>query len=142
MARDHDKPVLVKLARCLALFPNLHTVKLRMLIVDKQAQSTLRTLEKAFGKYSYPQVFTAIISKWAYPFLNSCPNLRSLRWLEPSRYSPLFWRLRSGVVNILQSCRHVRNLALRAEDGEWLEGKILLASSQDATNQIVIPQIL
>ncbi|KAF8887458.1 hypothetical protein CPB84DRAFT_1521263 [Gymnopilus junonius] len=120
VARHSDKPVLLELARCLHLFPNLRIVKLRILRNDSQSTGIPKMLDKAFSQYSYPQVSTAIISKWAYPFLSSCPNLQSINWMDITRYSSGFWKHRPYAVSRLQLCRQLKSLAFHAEDREWL----------------------
>jgi len=120
VARYSDKSLLSELARCLSLFPNLRIVKLRTLRMDRHANGVPKMVEKAFGKYSYPQVSMAILSKWVYPFLSFCPKLQSVRWTDSNRYSPTFRKHTRAAVSRLQLCTQLKSLAFRGEDGEWL----------------------
>ncbi|KDR79119.1 hypothetical protein GALMADRAFT_92970 [Galerina marginata CBS 339.88] len=66
--------VLRELARCMALFPNLHTVQLNFRIfID-----TLLLAERVFGAYQYPQIRTVCLSRSAYSFLSACPRVRNV----------------------------------------------------------------
>ncbi|KDR68728.1 hypothetical protein GALMADRAFT_146075 [Galerina marginata CBS 339.88] len=64
--------VLEELARCMAVFPNLHTVKLLVLVDPLNAFDT----EKIFAKHSYPQIRTAMVSTRGFPLLRSCPGVQ------------------------------------------------------------------
>ncbi|CAA7267715.1 unnamed protein product [Cyclocybe aegerita] len=66
--------VLPELARCMTLFPNLHTVQLNL----KLKRQRHMFLQDVFEPYSYPNVHTACLSESAIPFLYVCPGLRKL----------------------------------------------------------------
>ncbi|CAA7267727.1 unnamed protein product [Cyclocybe aegerita] len=68
--------VLLELGRCMALFDNLHTVRIELNLGHRG--NNLAAL-RAFRKYSYPQIRNVIISKWIYPLLDSCPQVRTIR---------------------------------------------------------------
>ncbi|KDR68727.1 hypothetical protein GALMADRAFT_231053 [Galerina marginata CBS 339.88] len=69
--------VLEELARCMTLFPQLHTVKLLTLNDSKWTWNITAASNKAFSKYSYPQVRTVIVAP-ATPnaLIRSCPRAR------------------------------------------------------------------
>jgi len=65
--------ILTELARCLALFPNLHTVRLK---VEHDASMKYDAVGKSFKGYIYPNIRTAIVSNNATGFLMTCPESR------------------------------------------------------------------
>ncbi|KDR77400.1 hypothetical protein GALMADRAFT_404872 [Galerina marginata CBS 339.88] len=73
--------VLLELARCMTLFPNLHVVKLG---ISPSTPSTsynnplYKSAKRAISGYSYPQIEVVSLSQAAYPLLFCCPNLRSV----------------------------------------------------------------
>ncbi|KAJ3508762.1 hypothetical protein NLJ89_g5577 [Agrocybe chaxingu] len=67
--------VLLELGRCMALFDNLHTVRIELNLGYRG--NNLAAL-RAFRKYTYPQIRNVIISKWIYPLLDSCPQVRTI----------------------------------------------------------------
>ena len=68
------KAVLAELARCLSLFPNLHTVQID---VDQECRLHLEEIfEQTFEKYSYPQIRNVFIMFSSISFVASCPRAR------------------------------------------------------------------
>lgn len=65
--------VLVELARCLALFPNLHTIQ--MLVTPGVKK---KDVDDAFRGHRYPSVRTVIVPALAHSVLDCCPDLRSV----------------------------------------------------------------
>ena len=67
--------VLAELARCLSLFPNLHTVQ-----IDVSTDCRLRSLEaifkKTFEKCLYPQIRNVFVMSLSASFIASCPQAR------------------------------------------------------------------
>lgn len=74
------EPVLVELARCLSLFPNLRAVKLKLLRTNKTVKSLTGVVRRVFSKRKYPQIRSVGICDLSYPFLSSCPGARSVSW--------------------------------------------------------------
>ncbi|KDR77401.1 hypothetical protein GALMADRAFT_245595 [Galerina marginata CBS 339.88] len=70
--------VLAELARCMALFPNLHSVRLYIPSRECSSSKVLSLAQKAFSKYIYPQIDSVTVSHIAYPLLRSCPSVRSV----------------------------------------------------------------
>ncbi|KAJ3507702.1 hypothetical protein NLJ89_g6160 [Agrocybe chaxingu] len=66
--------VLPELARCMTLFPNLHTVQLNFKLKRKRHAF----LQDVFSPYSYPHIHTVCLSESAAPFIHACPGLREL----------------------------------------------------------------
>ncbi|KDR79820.1 hypothetical protein GALMADRAFT_1165011 [Galerina marginata CBS 339.88] len=72
--RDYSIPtVLAELARCMTLFPNLHSVKLD---ISSSKPMAVKLVGEAFSSYLYPQVHLALVSGWGIRFLRRCPSLR------------------------------------------------------------------
>ncbi|KAF8808880.1 hypothetical protein BYT27DRAFT_7095528 [Phlegmacium glaucopus] len=63
--------VLTELARCLALFPNLHSIQLK---IDKDSSMRPDAIAKPFEEYVYENIRTAVVSRNAVAFLWSCPH--------------------------------------------------------------------
>ncbi|KDR77413.1 hypothetical protein GALMADRAFT_245606 [Galerina marginata CBS 339.88] len=86
--RDYSTPtVLAELARCMALFPHLHAVKLGIFPSKFERSDKLYTLARnAFSLYSYPRVEVAILSRAAYPLLRSCPSVKSVDMMKGLLY--------------------------------------------------------
>ncbi|CAA7267523.1 unnamed protein product [Cyclocybe aegerita] len=70
---DHEfKSIMEKLARCIALLPNLHTVQLRTM----PAWSYLECfMSNVFKQYTYPQIRTVAVCSRASPIMESCPGM-------------------------------------------------------------------
>ncbi|CAA7267730.1 unnamed protein product [Cyclocybe aegerita] len=70
------RPVLDELARCLALFTNLHTITLDMRIGIQTGQK--HPVPGTFDKYQYPQIKTVYLGFSASYILPSCPEARQI----------------------------------------------------------------
>ena len=74
--------VLVELARCLSLFPNLHTVQISLSADDYSRRlrvgrrSLNEIFEQTFEKYSYPQIRNVFVMPLSVSFIASCPQAR------------------------------------------------------------------
>jgi hypothetical protein len=66
--------VLSGLARCLGLFPNLHTIQLDVALGSRR--SLVKVFERTFKKYSYPQIRNVYVTPVSESLLASCPNAR------------------------------------------------------------------
>ena len=79
------KTVLAELARCLGLFPNLHTVQID---VDFKPRLHLGEIFKqAFKTYSYPQIRNVFIMGLSVSFVASCPWARRVGFTRNSSMS-------------------------------------------------------
>ncbi|KDR79836.1 hypothetical protein GALMADRAFT_241923 [Galerina marginata CBS 339.88] len=102
------RSILAKLARCIALFPNLRLVKLRISLPSRKVDNQAAVKGKAFSRYSYPQIHHVIVSRSAFAFLLSCPSVKSVdvqssrEW--PCRFEPRYLK---------GFCPHLENLAIR-----------------------------
>ncbi|CAA7265303.1 unnamed protein product [Cyclocybe aegerita] len=63
--------VMEELARCIALFPNLHTIQLHI----KAAYKHRSFMFNVFKQYTYPQIRTISVSSWGSPIIDSCPRM-------------------------------------------------------------------
>ncbi|KAJ3511959.1 hypothetical protein NLJ89_g3803 [Agrocybe chaxingu] len=69
---DHSfESVMEKLARCITLFPNLHTVQLRITACFQHQFF----MSNVFKQYTYPQIRTVAVCKHASPIMESCPRM-------------------------------------------------------------------
>jgi len=69
--------VLAELARCLSLFPNLHTVQIDVISSSITLEMVSESvIEKTFRKYSYPQIRNVFVVRSSVPFVASCPQAR------------------------------------------------------------------
>ena len=80
--------VLAELARCLALFPNMHTVQLKIEETDIRVPQTM--IAKPFEGYVYHSVQTVVVSRNILDFLKCCPQARRVDSYE-SYVSRNFW---------------------------------------------------
>ena len=98
--------VLTELARCLALFPNLHTVQIDVCLGLRQQSKLDKRFERTFKKYSYPQIRNVFISFYSVSFIASCPQARRVgltgRWMIP----------RSCLQIMMDKCPHLEVLDL------------------------------
>ena len=69
------KTVLAELARCLSLFPNLHTVQIDLVSSFRRRRS-LEIFEQTFKDYSYPQIRNVFVMFNSASFIASCPQAR------------------------------------------------------------------
>ncbi|KDR77414.1 hypothetical protein GALMADRAFT_95156 [Galerina marginata CBS 339.88] len=119
--REYSAPtVLAELARCMALFRHLRTVKLGMYPSKLRSDRLYTAARKAFSQYSYPQIEVAILSRSAYPLLRSCPSVRSVDRMDGH------WRLafyaNSGFWDCIQSfCTKVESLTMNMKGGDAQE---------------------
>ena len=96
------KTVLAELARCLSLFPNLHTVQID---VDSDCRLPLgRMLEQTFEKFSYPQIRNVFIMFSIASFVASCPQARRVGFTQHSS-----WPMR-GLESIVGNCPYLEEL--------------------------------
>ncbi|KAJ3501529.1 hypothetical protein NLJ89_g9298 [Agrocybe chaxingu] len=70
------RPVLDELARCLALFTNLHTITLDMRIGIQTGQK--HPVPGTFDRYQYPQIKNVYLGYSASYILPSCPQVRKI----------------------------------------------------------------
>ncbi|KAJ3500406.1 hypothetical protein NLJ89_g9810 [Agrocybe chaxingu] len=77
--------VLKEVARSMAQFPNLHTVKL--LIVFQFASETVVPAKNVFKVHRYPQIKHLVLDRTSYPFMLSCPNATKIERLPTSHYN-------------------------------------------------------
>ena len=82
------KTVLAELARCLNLFPNLHTVQID-LSMDTRRRSLRRIFERTFEKYSYPQIRNVFVMNYSISFVASCPQARHIGYTRYHSMSSL-----------------------------------------------------
>ncbi|CAA7267739.1 unnamed protein product [Cyclocybe aegerita] len=76
--------VLRELARCMAMFPNLHTVRLVISFgAHKKGRET--PVKNAFKNHAYPQIKNLVLEKFAYPLMLSCHRVQSVKspWSYP-----------------------------------------------------------
>ena len=107
------KAVLAELARCLSLFPNLHTVQID---VDQECRLHLEEIfEQAFEKYSYPQIRNVFIMFSSISFVASCPQARCIGFKKTrncSMSAPLCLQ------SILDKCPYLEELG-DTRDVSW-----------------------
>ena len=105
------KAVLAELARCLSLFPNLHTVQID---VDQECRLHLEEIfEQAFEKYSYPQIRNVFIMFSSISFVASCPQARRIGFTRNcSMSAPLCLQ------SILDKCPYLEELG-DTRDVSW-----------------------
>ena len=97
--------VLAELARCLALFPNLHTVQIDVVSALGSTRRSLGIrLERAFHKYSYPQIRNIFVMFASVPFIASCPQARRLGFRQP------YWIPNSFLQTTMNNCLHLEEL--------------------------------
>jgi hypothetical protein len=65
--------VLAELARCLALFPNLHTLQVFGLGMRRQ-----EITYKVFKGLTFPQIRTLVVPSSGYHILAACPNVKNV----------------------------------------------------------------
>jgi hypothetical protein len=108
--------VLAELARCLSLFPNLHTVQIDVISSfrrrsQRRLGSAGEIFEQTFKKYSYPQIRNVFVMSSSVSFVASCPQARRVGL---ARYYYSSWSMsRSCVQNILEllcNCPHLEVL--------------------------------
>ncbi|KAF8816673.1 hypothetical protein BYT27DRAFT_7127516 [Phlegmacium glaucopus] len=80
--------VLTELARCLALFPNLYSVQLK---IEKNPSMQQGTIARPFKEYVYENIRTAIVSCNALEFLRSCPQSLYVDTCERNILPSPFW---------------------------------------------------
>ena len=94
--------VLAELARCLSLFPNLHTVQIDVTSDSRPLQflhlSKVEIFKEAFEKYSIPQIRNVFVTCRSVSFVASCPQARRVG-LKSDRL-----RVGSGLQSLLHKC--------------------------------------
>ncbi|KAF8816622.1 hypothetical protein BYT27DRAFT_7033991, partial [Phlegmacium glaucopus] len=68
--------VLAEFARCLSLFSNLHTIQIDVVLGSKRSLGNF--FERAFKKYSYPQIRNVFVMSLSESLLGSCPEARRI----------------------------------------------------------------
>ncbi|KAF8907644.1 hypothetical protein CPB84DRAFT_1768428 [Gymnopilus junonius] len=106
--RDYSVvPVVEELARCIAIFPNLHSVKLQISFNPAERPFGYRSeVSKIFSSRSYPQIRSIFVSKSAYGLLASCPEVLEARNLEVGRLDG--WHF----LRAISSCHRLENLEI------------------------------
>ena len=76
--KNSIKTVLLELARCLSLFPNLHTVQLDIFPTSvRRINGPMEGIfEETFKNYSYPQIRNVFVTASSVSFLASCPQAK------------------------------------------------------------------
>ena len=100
------KSVLAELARCLTLFPNLHTVQIEASSIIRRSRTPnlATSFEQIFKKCSYPQIRNVFVMSFSEPFIASCPQARRVRFIPPWQ-TPISF-LETMIIN----CRHLEVL--------------------------------
>ncbi|KAF8816625.1 hypothetical protein BYT27DRAFT_7154290 [Phlegmacium glaucopus] len=68
--------VLAEFARCLSLFSNLHTIQIEAALSSNRSLGNF--FERAFKKYSYPQIRNVFVMSLSESLLGSCPEARRI----------------------------------------------------------------
>src|SRR6266446_1642056 len=89
--------VLAELARCIALFPNLHTVQFNF----RLSYHKRHHVENAFKAYQYPSIRNVFICPVSIMFLRACPEAR---FVAPMRWHKNFSWLRDIFEKVLNEC--------------------------------------
>ena len=99
--------VLGELARCLSIFPNLHTVQIDVISSTNFSESMCkRVFEHTFKNHSYPQIRNVFVMRSNVSFVSSCPQARRVGLLE--KYRTRFSR--SSLETVKDSCPHLEVL--------------------------------
>ncbi|KAF8816629.1 hypothetical protein BYT27DRAFT_7181450 [Phlegmacium glaucopus] len=93
--------VLAELARCLSLFSNLHTIQIDVFWGSKRVGNLF---ERAFKKYSYPQIRNVFVMPLSESLLGSCPEARRIGLTRNWTMSSSFLR------RIVDNCPHLEAL--------------------------------
>ena len=96
--------VLAELARCLSLFPNLHTVQIDVSTYSRRKRSLREIFEKTFEKYSYPQIRNVFVMFYSISFVASCPQARRVGCTHYNAISSVCLQTMQG------SCPHLEVL--------------------------------
>ena len=83
------KTVLAELARCLSLFPNLHTVQIDVSTDFRRLRSLGEIFEQTFKKCSYPQIRNVFVMSLSVSFVASCPQARRVGFTRNCSMSEL-----------------------------------------------------
>ncbi|KAF8887461.1 hypothetical protein CPB84DRAFT_1786894 [Gymnopilus junonius] len=118
------KPVLVELARCLSLFPNLRHVKIQVLRTNKAESSLANIVRSVFSKRKYPQIRSVGICDVSYPFLSACPEAHSVSW-RWSNFNQFRFKDNFSLQARLPVWPWVEKLQLTIPSAEYLEGNVL-----------------
>ena len=101
------KTVLAELARCLGLFPNLHTVQIDVISRNKSSATICgKYFELTFKKYSFPQIRNVYVKTSSVSFVSSCPQARRVGLARHWSMSGLSECLQT----ILDNCPHLEVL--------------------------------
>ncbi|KAF8907641.1 hypothetical protein CPB84DRAFT_268957 [Gymnopilus junonius] len=104
--------VLEELARCIALFPKLHTVQLVF-----RFPFTGGSVLAIFKGHQYPQIRNVCVSGESTEFLVACPNAECI---TPYRNKPYTYLPRA-----VESCRHLRTLGSVYFDADTMKRETL-----------------
>ncbi|KAF9482368.1 hypothetical protein BDN70DRAFT_436279 [Pholiota conissans] len=94
-----------RLAQCMTLLPNLHTVQLDFASQGAPSTSKELLLSKSFAKYIYPQVRTVIVSANGHSFVSQCPAVTTVHLLRPTTFSTVGF-----LFKIIRSCPALEKL--------------------------------
>jgi hypothetical protein len=97
------KTVLAELARCLSLFPYLHTVQIDLFSWSRRRRPMGKFFEQTFKNYSYPQIRNVFVRYFSESFVASCPQARRIGFRNLSMS-------RSCLQTILNNCPHLEVL--------------------------------
>ncbi|KAF8798302.1 hypothetical protein BYT27DRAFT_7123135 [Phlegmacium glaucopus] len=94
--------VLAELARCLNLSSNLQTIQIDVILSSKRPLGNI--FERAFKKYSYPQIRNVFVMSLSESLLGSCPEVRRIGFITG-------WTVpRSSLHRIVTNCPHLEAL--------------------------------
>ena len=74
--------VVAELARCMSLFPNLHTVQIDIAPGSKRLLDKI--FQRTFKKYSYPQIRNVFVMSLSLDLLPSCPEAKRVGFIQRS----------------------------------------------------------
>jgi hypothetical protein len=89
--------VLAELARCIALFPNLHTVQLHFRFTRERRHR----VADAFKSYQYPSIRNVFMCPMSFIFLCACPRVR---FVAPIQWNNVSWWSRDVFEKALKEC--------------------------------------
>jgi len=98
--------VLAELARCLSLFPNLHTVQIDVDTSSRRRRSSLKVFEQTFKNCSYPQIRNVFVMFSSESFIACCPQTRRVGFTHSysmSRACLQFIQLNCPHLEVLES---------------------------------------
>jgi hypothetical protein len=93
--------VLAELARCIALFPNLHTVQLCFRGNFNKRRLVKDTFKNTFKAYQYPSIRNVFVCPVSVIFICAC---REARFVAPITWRPTWWWARDIFEIVLNEC--------------------------------------